>query len=82
ASIQALRQWAPLFNQADLKMPERRRLMSSLRDAIAASIITPRPGRREPRCVKRRPKPFALLMAPRHEMKEISHRSRHRAEEP
>lgn len=82
ASIQALRQWEPLFSQADLKVPERRRLMSSLRDAIAANIVTPRPGRREPRCVKRRPKPFALLMAPRHEMIEISHRGRYRADEP
>jgi hypothetical protein len=56
ASIQALRQWEPLFNRIDLKDRERRRLLSSLRDAIAATVLTIRPGRKEPRCVKRRPK--------------------------
>jgi hypothetical protein len=80
ASIQALRQWEPLFNRIDLKDRERRRLLSSLRDAIAATVLTIRPGRKEPRCVKRRPKPYALLTTPRHEMKEIPHRGRYRAE--
>ena len=81
ASIQALRQWEPLFNQTGLKERERRRLMSLLRDAIAANVLTLRPGRREPRCVKRRPKAFALLTAPRHQMIEIPHRSRYHAEQ-
>ncbi len=81
ASIQALRQWEPVLNQTGLKERERKRLMSSLRDAIAANVLTLRPGRREPRCVKRRPKPFALLTAPRHQMIEIPHRSRYRAEQ-
>jgi hypothetical protein len=80
ASIQALRQWEPLFNRIDLKDRERRRLLSSLGDAIAATVLTIRPGRKEPRCVKRRPKPYALLTSPRHEMKEIPHRGRYRAE--
>ncbi len=31
ASIQALRQWEPLFNRTDLQNHERRRLMASLR---------------------------------------------------
>ncbi len=82
ASIQALRQWEPLFNRTDLKDRDRRRLMSSLRDAISANVVTARPGRREPRCVKRRPKPFPLLTAPRHQMKEIPHRSKYRAAKP
>ena len=82
ASIQALRQWEPLFNRADLQNHERRRLMASLRNAIAANIVIARPGRKEPRCVKRRPKPFPLLTASRHEMKEIPHRSRYRAKRP
>jgi len=80
ASIQALRQWEPLFNRTELKVTERRRLLSSLRDAIAANVLAVRPGRREPRCVKRRPKPYQLLTAPRHQMKEILHRNRYRAE--
>jgi len=79
ASIQALRQWEPQFNQIVTNQREQQRLMGLLREAIAASIVTERPGRREPRCVKRRPKPFALLTAPRHQMVEISHRGRYHA---
>lgn len=37
-----------------------------------------RPGRSEPRAVKRRPKPFALLTSPRREFTEIPHRSNYR----
>ena len=80
ASIQALRQWEPLFNRMDLSNLERRRLILSLRSAIAANILTVRPGRKEPQCIKRRPKPFALLTAPRHQMKEIPHRNKYCAE--
>lgn len=79
AGIQALRQWEPQFNQVVTNQREQQRLMGLLREAIATSIVTERPGRREPRCVKRRPKPFALLTAPRHQMIEISHRGRYRA---
>jgi len=80
ASVQAFRQWQPLLNDARLKSKERRQLMALLINAIAAKSLYQRPGRREPRCVKRRPKPYALLTAPRHLMKEILHRGRYRAE--
>lgn len=79
SSIQALRQWAPQFSASGNNPREHSRLMALLCEAIAADLVTHRPGRREPRCVKRRPKPFALLTAPRHLMKEIPHRSRYRA---
>lgn len=79
ASVQALRQWEPLLNRPGLKAREQHRLTASLIQAIAANVITSRPGRREPRCLKRRPKPYALLTAPRHEMIEIPHRGRYRA---
>lgn len=52
--------------------------MRFLTGAMAARRIDPRPGRREPRAVKRRPKPYAMLTAPRHEFVEIPHRSRYR----
>ncbi len=80
ASVQAFRQWQPLLNDTRLKSKERRQLMALLINAIAAKSLYQRPGRREPRCVKRRPKPYALLTAPRHLMKEIPHRGRYRAE--
>ena len=79
ASIQALRQWEPQLNRKDRNEQELRRLMSLLRDAIAASMLTHRPGRREPRCRKRRPKPFPLLTAPRHQMKEVPHPNKYHA---
>lgn len=78
ASIQALRQWEPLFSRTS-DPREQRRLLVALRSSIAGHLVSYRPGRREPRCVKRRPKPFALLTAPRHQMIEIPHRGRYRA---
>lgn len=77
-SVQALRQWEPQFSQAR-DSQEQRRLPGALRSSIAAHPVPLRPGRREPRCVKRRPKPFALLTAPRHQMVEIPHRGRYHA---
>ena len=79
ASIQALRQWEPLFHRRTAGEHERRRLLASLYAAIGARQITARPGRLEPRCVKRRPKPFALLTTSRHQMIETPHRGRYRA---
>lgn len=77
-SVQALRQWEPKFSQAS-GLQEQRRLLGALRASIAGHLVPHRPGRREPRCVKRRPKPFALLTAPRHQMVEIPHRGRYHA---
>lgn len=76
ASIQALRQWEPRLSQPGLTAQEMRERMASLLEAIADKTLTCRPGRQEPRCVKRRPKPFSLLTRPRHEMKEVAHRGK------
>jgi hypothetical protein len=78
-SIQALRQWEPHFNQGRLHKAERTRLIQLLHESIADKVVADRPGRSEPRAVKRRPKPFQLLTKPRHEMVEIKHRSKYRA---
>ncbi|MDD2707782.1 MAG: hypothetical protein PHV34_07200 [Verrucomicrobiae bacterium] len=40
---------------------------------IAGDLLPSRPGRVEPRCIKRRPKPYQLLIKPRHIMREIPH---------
>ena len=79
AGVQALRQWEPQLNRMDLKGRERQRIIAVMCEVIAATIIIQRPGRREPRCLKRRPKPFALMTVPRHQMVEIPHRSKYRA---
>jgi len=78
ASIQTLRQWEPLW-KSDMSTAEQAQLLSLLCDSIAASIIYSRPGRREPRCMKRRPKNFQRMTRPRHEMRETLHRSKSRA---
>jgi len=78
-SVQALRQWEPHLNQRAMSDRERNRLIRLLYDSMTRNLIPDRPGRSEPRAVKRRPKPFQLLTAPRHEMIEIKHRSKYRA---
>lgn len=45
--------------------------------AIAAGQVPDRPGRREPRAVKRRPKNHQWLTAPRHLFKEYRHRGKY-----
>jgi len=76
ASVQALRQWEPLL-KSELSPQEQTRLLSLLYDSIAASVICSRPGRREPRCTKRRPKNYQRMTRPRHEMQEVLHRSKY-----
>ena len=78
-SVQALRQWEPHLNQAKISRQERHQLIGHLYESIAGKRVPERPGRSEPRAVKRRPKPYQLLTAPRHEMKEIPHRGKGRA---
>ncbi len=79
-SVQALRNWEPHLNQAKISRAERLRLIYDLYEAITNVPITQRPGRSEPRCLKRRKKNFQLMTLPRHEMKEIQHRNRYHAE--
>lgn len=78
-SVQALRNWAPHLNQAKISRAERFRLISDLYEAMTNSPITQRPGRSEPRCLKRRKKNYQLMTSPRHEMREIPHRNRYYA---
>jgi hypothetical protein len=81
-SLQALRNWEPHLNQAKISKSESFRLISALYEAMTNTPIRQRPGRSEPRCLKRRPKSYQLLTSPRHEMKEIPHRSKYHATTP
>ena len=78
-SIQALRQWEPYLNQRAISHQKLRDLIKRLYESVAGKIVPLRPGRREPRAVKRRPKSYQLLTAHRHEMIEIKHRSKYTA---
>jgi hypothetical protein len=51
--------------------------MAQLLEIIAQDQVPDRPGRREPRAVKRRPKPYPLLNRPRRLFQEIPHRNRY-----
>ena len=57
---------------------QRRTLLNQLFELLAQDPVPDRPGRREPRAVKRRPKPYPLLNKPRHRFREITHQHRYR----
>jgi len=80
-AMQALRQWQPHFFYRFSKR-KRTQMISALYDAIATNQVPYRPNRSEPRCVKRRPKPYQLLTQARHLMKETPHRGKYRAKNP
>jgi hypothetical protein len=58
---------------------QRQQLMNELFAVLAADLVPDRPGRREPRAVKRRPKPYPRLMNHRHSWLEIPHQNRYYA---
>jgi len=57
----------------------RRQLLDDLFRVLASDLVPDRPGRREPRAIKRRPKPYPRLMCHRHKFREIQHQNRHYA---
>jgi hypothetical protein len=57
---------------------QRRRLEAELFRVLAQDLVPDRPGRREPRAVKRRPKPYPLLRDHRHRFREIRHQNKYR----
>ena len=75
-ALSLLRSWAPRFSGEGPDDP--RALWSRLLDYLAGDPLPNRPNRVEPRARKRRPKNYQLLTQPRHEFKEIPHRSHYR----
>lgn len=76
-SVDAVRQYSPLISQARSGKKQRRLIQDLLR-LLALDLVPDRPGRREPRAVKRRPKPYQWLTKPRRSFREISHRNDYR----
>ena len=68
----------PLFRGLGLQHRKRARLREEVLNICATKIVDIRPGRQEPRAIKRRPKPFQLLTAPRHVFREIPHKENYR----
>lgn len=62
---------------------KRQTLYQEMLGIIAADLVPERPGRREPRCVKRRPKAYPSMTKPRHQMKDpIKSSRRHKQNIP
>jgi hypothetical protein len=76
-SLSAARRYSEALLQARSERC-RRQLRQELYRVLASDAVPERPGRREPRAVKRRAKPYPRLMGPRHHWLEIPHQSRYR----
>ena len=76
-TIDSVRQFSLAIAQARSKNKQKQ-LLAELLDVMARDQVPHRPGRREPRALKRRPKPYDRLNQPRHLMKEIPHRNTYR----
>jgi len=67
-TLDALRQWQPLWDQPNGRSKTDARDRDALYEIIAHDLLLIRPNRSEPRPVKRRPKNFRLMTKPRDQM--------------
>jgi hypothetical protein len=75
-TLDALRQYSAAIARARSRRL-RRQLWRDLLVTLVRDAVPWRPNRREPRALKRRPKPYPLLNQPRGQFVEISHRARY-----
>jgi hypothetical protein len=80
-AVDGVRQFSMALAQARSRRKQKE-LIQTLLQVLARDLVPHRPGRREPRAVKRRPKPCAWLTRPRHQFKDASHRSRYWKNKP
>ena len=80
-SLAVARRYGEALLQARSKA-RRQSLREELFRVLASDLVPDRPGRREPRAVKRRPKPYPRLMCHRHKFREIQHQNRYYANSP
>lgn len=79
-TLDALRQWGPLFEAEGGGAKVSRKRIEQFYGIVASDPLILRPGRSEPRAVKRRPKNFRLLTKPRAEM--VVERCRKQSQKP
>lgn len=72
-TLTAFRHFATAIAEAKTAK-NRQELWDALLRRLAEDQVPDRPGRREPRAVKRRPKPYPLLNKPRHQFRENGRR--------
>lgn len=80
-TVDGVRQFSVAIAQARTRRKQKE-LLELLLETIAKDAVPERPGRREPRAVKRRPKPFPNLNQPRHKFKDVSHVNRNWKNKP
>jgi len=73
-TLDAFRHFATAMAQAK-STKKRQQIWDELLRTLATDLVPERPGRREPRAVKRRPKAYPLLNKPRHQYRDKCHRS-------
>jgi hypothetical protein len=76
AAVAFINEWATILAFSANHPSTHQRMRLSLLDYLAGCLVPLRSGRREPRAVKRRPKPFQLLTKPRKSFREVPHRGR------
>lgn len=75
------------YSQTFARIPSRQRnkrssIYAQMLKTIAQDLLPQRPGRREPRCLKRRPKAFPFMTKPRRQMKDAPKSSRRKSKYP
>ena len=76
-TVDSVRQFSLAIAQARSKKKQNQ-LRNQLLEVIACDQVPERPGRSEPRAIKRRPRTYSRLTRPRHLMKVIPHRNNYR----
>ena len=70
-TLDTMRQYIHILARIPMRQGGKRRaLYARMIETIGQDLVPERPGRREPRCLKRRPKPFPFLTKPRRQMKD------------
>jgi hypothetical protein len=77
-TIATIRQWAPILTATSLSQSDRIRNHRRMLHCIAHDPVPDRPGRAEPRALKRRPKNYQRITEPRKQFKETPHRGKKR----
>lgn len=80
-TVDALRSFTPVMLRTVSKR-SRARLHSRLLEILAADALPARPGRSEPRAVKKRPKPYPLLTKHRRIFKPLPHKGKPATKRP
>jgi hypothetical protein len=75
-ALAVARRYAEALLQARTKR-QRNQLVQEVYRVLAADLVPDRPGRKEPRARKRRPKPYPLLTCHRSRFREIPHQNRY-----